>query len=444
MSPDRHVSGGDTAILPTTVAPPPSPLSIMPFSLETGPSDGARTLTGPLTVGRDASCTLSCDDAALSRIHAELVPDGANRVLVIDRDSRNGTFVDGQRVRRGHAGLNSIIRVGNTFLRLARLTESWEAARREGPLVGGSALAPVRRLISLVGPTEMPVLILGETGTGKEVVARLIHAASSRRGSFIAVNCAALPEPLVESELFGHARGAFTGAGLERKGLFSIAAGGTLFLDEVGDMPLGAQAKLLRVLEDGMVRPVGAETARKVDVRVISATNRDLAGAVLQSRFRADLLARLATVELRLPSLRERPEDLPALAAHLLARAGHAGLSLTGDALEAMALHDWPQNVRELDNALRQAALTNPSQIDLAELPSRVQERLARARVPATAATASDGEVTRERLERALSEHHGNVRRAAQSLGIARGHFYRLLERWNVDPNLFRNRHEDC
>jgi DNA-binding NtrC family response regulator len=393
-------------------------------------------LTRELVLGRGTDCDLSLDEGA-SRLHARLSPnDGA--VTVTDLGSRNGTFVNGRRVQSERAGPGSILRFGDTIARILSLTEEWHPPTTEGPLVGGASLAGTRRLIALVGPTALPVLILGETGTGKEVAARLLHLASGRPGPFVAVNCAALPESLVESELFGHVRGAFTGADRGRKGLFSAASEGTLFLDEVGDIPVAAQAKLLRVIEDGLVRPVGTEAAQKVDVRIVSATNRDLRRAVAEERFRSDLLARLAQVELAMPPLRARPEDIPALAVHLLGRA-HRKAELTPNALEALALYDWPQNIRELDTALRRALLAGDGAITFERLPEQIQAVLLRARGEARPASpAPDPRPLKDRVIEALETHEGNVRRASQALGIARSQLYRLLARFEISPERFR------
>jgi transcriptional regulator with PAS, ATPase and Fis domain len=395
-------------------------------------------------VGRGAGCDLLLPDRAVSRCHARIAPHPAG-VEVADLGSRNGTYLNGRRVQRTLAAPGALLRVGDTFLRVTCLTDPWEAAQPQGPLVGGPALAAARRLISLVGPTAMSVLLLGETGTGKEVVARLLHLASNREGRFVAVNCAALPEGLVESELFGHVTGAFTGAARARRGLFCAATGGTLFLDEIGELPMAAQAKLLRALEDGQIRPLGAEAPTRVDVRVLSATNCDPKAAIAEGRFRPDLLARLATVELHLPPLRDHPEDLQPLAAHLLGRALGREVALESHALEAMALYDWPQNVRELDSVLRSAALRDPQCIRLDLLPRRVRETLAEARRQETPDPGSPATLERpaasgrDRLEEALRRSNGNVRRASQAMGIARGHAYRMLRRWDIDPGWFRS-----
>lgn len=248
-------------------------LTLVPIS----PSDApAVVVDEPIVIGRGSGCDIALpDDSAVSRRHARVspVPRG---VVVEDLGSRNGTFLRLLRIDRAIASIGDILRIGDTIYRVAILDAPWQPnSGTDGPFVG-SSLVDVRRTISQVGPLELPVLILGETGTGKEVVAHLLHKASGRVGPLVPVNCAALPDNLVESELFGHARGAFTSAARTRQGLFLAADRGTLFLDEVGELPPLAQAKLLRVLEDGVVRAIGADTGRHVDVRVISATNRDL------------------------------------------------------------------------------------------------------------------------------------------------------------------------
>jgi DNA-binding NtrC family response regulator len=230
-------------------------------------------------------------------------------------------------------------------------------------LIGRSpGMREVLARIAKVAPTAATVLVRGESGTGKELVARALHARSPRSAkAFVAVNCAAIPDGLIESELFGHEKGAFTGAAASHTGLIEAADGGTLFLDEIGELPANAQARLLRVLQEGEVRRVGASRTRRVDVRLICATHRDLPGMVSAGQFRADLYFRLRVVEIFLPPLRERGDDLDTLARHLLERAmqraGKASLAFSDDALAAIAAHDWPGNVRELDNAIERAVI---------------------------------------------------------------------------------------
>jgi DNA-binding NtrC family response regulator len=439
MSPGGHVSPVET--LKQSALEMPRALGAHLFVVLNGDAARAHRLDRPMTLGRDPACEVPlASDHAASRQHARLAPSTGGEVVIEDLDSKNGTFVDGAPVERVELATGSVVRVGDTIGCLVTTGEEWQAGSSEGPLCGGVSLAGVRRLIGLVGPSEMPVLVTGATGTGKEVVARLLHQASRRPGPFIPVNCAALPEALVESELFGHARGAFTGAGQARRGLFAAAAGGTLFFDEVGELPLPAQAKLLRVLEDRMVRAVGAEIAQPVDVRILSATNRELTAAVEAGQFRADLLGRLAMVEVRTPLLSERREDIPPLCAHLLARAGHAATPISPDALEALLLHDWPRNIRELEAVLRGAVLAGPTEIGFHQLPEPIRGNVLRRRSAGAARRSARAAPKhgRQELMEALTSSSGNVRRASRALGISRGHAYRLLDRWSIDLGSFR------
>src|SRR5206468_5223833 len=245
-------------------------------------------------------------------------------------------------------------------------------------VVGRSeSMLQVYKTAARVALTDATVLVVGESGTGKELVARAIHASSARAaGPFIAVDCGAIAEGVLESELFGHARGSFTGATGTRRGLFEEATGGTLFLDEIGDIGARIQGQLLRVLQEGEIRRVGESTAVKVDARVVAASNKDLATEVKGGRFREDLFYRLNVVTIRLPSLRERLEDVPLLAEHFAARhAGARGATLTSEAREALLAYDWPGNVRELENAVARALALNPGGTILPEdLPDAVRE----------------------------------------------------------------------
>jgi transcriptional regulator with GAF, ATPase, and Fis domain len=289
----------------------------------------------------------------------------------------------------------------------------------EGPgVLEGSASPAVRRLAlraQQVARTDTPVLIGGETGTGKERLAHAIHAWSPRAGGpFVAVNCAALPAALLESELFGHEKGAFTGATAARAGRFRIAEGGTLFLDEIGELPHELQAKLLRAVQEGEVQPVGSDRAVPVDVRLVAATHVDLEAAIREGRFREDLYYRLSVFPLRLPPLRERLEDLPALAEHLLAdvagRTGRRALRLSDEALEALRAHRWPGNIRELANVLERAAIVTDGVVGPEDLA------LGPARAAAVEAAPPEGdplptlaEVERAHIERALYRSGGKL-----------------------------------
>ncbi len=298
------------------------------------------------------------------------------------------------------------------------------------------AMQPVLATIARIGPSDANVLITGEHGTGKEVVAQMLHALSSRASrSLVAVNTGALPEGTFESELFGHVKGAFTDARNERIGRFELADGGTLFLDEIANVPMRQQAKLLRVLETGEMERVGSSKTRRVDARLISATNADLRAEVEAGRFRADLLFRLNTVEIHLPPLRERREDIPPLAAHFLARYVQRYRKqvqgLDSGAIQAMLQHPWPGNVRELDHTIERAVLmARSSQIEAADLG------LGASRVSGQAGQGLE-EMSLESVEsilirKALSRSNGNVSQAAEALGLSRGALYRRMEKYGI------------
>lgn len=313
-------------------------------------------------------------------------------------------------------------------------------AWQDGIVYRSSQMAELIAEARMVAASDASVLIRGESGTGKEVLARAIHRASPRaKGPFIAINCGAIPEQLLESELFGHIKGAFTGAGTTRDGLVRAANGGTLFLDEIGDMPLSLQVKLLRVLQERVVRPVGSTAAEPVDVRILSATHRDLDAAMAQGQFREDLYYRLDVVSLTLPRLDERREDIPLLAAHFVQQiAARYGKTITGfapDALEALATSAWPGNVRQLYNVVEQScALTSTPLIPL----SLAQRAM---RVPTMEAlTYAEAKLRFERnyLVQLLKLTEGNVADAARIADRNRTEFYRLLQKHDLSPAMFR------
>ena len=325
-----------------------------------------------------------------------------------------------------------------------------EADAAPDELIGPSAaMREVHKRIGLAAASTAPVLVLGETGTGKEMVARALHRHSERAGApFVAINCSAIPRELLESELFGHVRGAFTGATGERDGCFRAADGGVLLLDEIGDMALDVQAKILRALQEGEVTPLGSHRTVKVDVRVVAATHRDLAVAVREGRFRQDLFYRLDVLSIRVPPLRERRDDIVALATHFLRRAAAPGApkSLSEAALRRLERHDWPGNVRELRNVMERChALVRQAVIGIADLPF---DDIAAASMPASdgwgeAGLPADwlgGELpaTVERLERlliadALARTQGNRAEAARRLGIHRQLLYRKIAQYGLE-----------
>jgi len=304
-------------------------------------------------------------------------------------------------------------------------------------IVGHSkAMVEIFRLVDLVADSSSNILILGGSGTGKEVIARSIHFESQRAsGPFVPVNCSAIPEGLLESEMFGHARGAFTGAYQARRGLFVEASGGTLFLDEIGDMGLALQAKLLRVLQDRMVRPVGSNKSSPVDARLIAATHKDLKAAVKDGSFREDLYYRLSVIPIHIPPLRDRMEDIPLLVDHFLRKyAATSGSSLrrvTSRAMDALQNRPWEGNVRELENIIeRLVVLTAGETIDLEDLPNPGTP------VSGTGLPGSDESLTLSELQRnyvmqVLDHADGNKEKAARILGINRRTLYRMQERWS-------------
>ena len=297
------------------------------------------------------------------------------------------------------------------------------------------AMKSVLNLVGRIGPADANVLITGENGTGKEVVTRLLHSISSRRNKpLISLNAGALAEGVFESELFGHVRGAFTDAKTDRVGRFELADGGTLFLDEIGNVPLNLQPKLLRVIETGEFERVGSSKTQRVNVRLLSATNADLHAEVAQGRFRQDLLFRLNTVEIRLPPLRDRIEDIPVLAEHFLKlhreRYRRAIMGFTPEAIDALRQHLWPGNVRELDHVIERAVLMSPGNIvtafDLA------LEATPDARISARLEEMSLEDAERLLIKKALARFEGNANRAAEALGLSRSALYRRLQKYGL------------
>ena len=414
-----------------------------------GPDRGKTLLLrrGRYSVGKAPDCDLVLTDSAVSRRHLVLkvLPDG---VGVLDVGSKNGSFFQGARFRELIVGVGAVLSIGASQLVMAdagRHASEPPASEshRFGVLLGGSLV--MRRLFAVlarVAENDGPVLIEGETGTGKEVCAESLHAAGPRaRGPFVVCDLSAVPSPLLESELFGHVRGAFTGADRDHQGAFATAAGGTLFIDEVGELSLEAQPRLLRALERREYKPIGASRYFPFDARVIAATNRDLWEECKAHRFRADLFHRLAVLRVRIPPLRDRIEDIPLLARHFL---GLRASALTTDAWSLLASHQWPGNVRELRNVLTQAISLAPEDRSLgaAELGLSARE----AADPSAGldwAEGSDFHGTKRQIiaswEKAflldlMQRAGGNVARAAKQAGIDRPYLYRLLRKHGLGP----------
>jgi DNA-binding NtrC family response regulator len=417
-----------------------------------GPSQGRTRLVteGVLRIGSDERADLVLADPLVSREHlvAELEP---GRARVRDLGSKNGTFLGGARIERAELpATGAVLRLGGSELGFFPVDDALplapSTATRCGRLVGhGEAMRLLFAQLERVARTSATVLLHGETGTGKELVAEAIHELGPRRDRpLVVVDCGAIPRELIESELFGHARGAFTGATADFTGAFERADGGTLLLDELGELPLDLQPKLLRVLETGQVRPVGKERGRKVDVRVIAASLRDLRREVEQRTFRQDLYYRLAVVQLTVPPLRDRLEDLPALVAELC-RVHHLP-PVDAASLARMARRSWPGNVRQLRNLLeRTAALATGEVLHVGEEALREvdagDEDQARARAAERellelpykqAKELMVAKFTRDYLEALLQRHGGNVSAAGREAGIDRSWIIALARRHGV------------
>ncbi len=395
---------------------------------------------GVTRVGTAQNNDLALTDTTVSRLHCELRLSEAS-LRVIDRQSTNGTFVDGVRVLDAYLAPGATITVGHTTLSLERSSDPVRLQLSDRTsyfgLLGTSVeMRRVYAILERVAATNATVLIQGETGTGKELAARAIHEGSSRKsGPFVAVDCGAIPEALFESELFGHVRGAFTGAIAQRDGAFREAHGGTLFFDEVGELPPSLQPKLLRALESREIRAVGGSRSDAVDVRVVAATHRDLAQEVNNGSFREDLYYRLAVVELGLPSLASRREDIAVLAQSFFERAKGSEDAAPPELIASLMQRPWPGNVRELRNTIeRWVALGGSSEgaaSDLALSPA------VDAWVPTDSPFKDARQAWLDRFERiyvqtALDNAHGSVTGAAELAGVSRRFFQRMMARLRI------------
>jgi transcriptional regulator with GAF, ATPase, and Fis domain len=410
-----------------------------------GPSRGLRVPVqeGVARVGSAPANHLRLNDPTVSRLHCEVRvrPEG---IAVTDCGSTNGTFVEGVRLERGEVQPGALVRLGASAFRIddAGGAVSLPVSDRAsfGECIGASL--EMRRLYAIlerVAGGTLTVLVQGETGTGKDVIARSLHAASARaQGPFVPVDCGAIPETLIESELFGHVRGAFSGALGDRRGVFEEAHGGTLFLDEIGELPLQVQPKLLRAIESRTVRRLGSNVEKAFDARIVAATNRPLARCVNEGTFREDLYYRLAVVEVTLPPLRARREDIAALAHRFYANAGGVG-DLPRAFLDALVSRSWPGNVRELRNFIDRAAslglVHEPNAASAApaqrtEIPTAVLESLIPTDMPLKEARDRWTESFESVYVRALlARTGGNVRRAAVLAGVNRRFMQRLMAR---------------
>lgn len=393
-------------------------------------------------VGTAAECDLVLTDERVSGRHLTVrVEDG--RFHVEDTGSTNGTHYQGSRIDRAIVPAGATLKLGRSLLRIQPLAEVLDIppsrTHRFGDLVGASfSMRQVFAVLEHAAASEVTVLVEGETGTGKELAARALHEASNRRkGPFVAVDCGALPESLVDSELFGHVRGAFTGANADRKGAFARARGGTVFLDELDGIPPEVQARLLRVLEERVVRPVGSDREEPLDVRLVAATQSPLTGRVADGTFRADLFYRIAVLHLRLPPLRERREDLALIVRELLLRRGFEVEALEPASVQRLAAHDWPGNVRELRNVIDRAVALSPGATSFEELrlwhrprPSESEGLRVRTDVSFSEAKAAVvDELERRYLSAIWAESDGNISAAARRAGLDRKHLRNLLRK---------------
>jgi transcriptional regulator with PAS, ATPase and Fis domain len=412
-------------------------------------------------IGRDAaSADLTLKAPAVSRVHAEVVREGRHFV-VRDLGSRNGVLVNGRKVHSSELEPLDEVRIGDAIFKfvdegaeeLARYRidgtlPDGQARRAQGPsaLAGGYQIDVIVAEIERVAPTPLSVIVRGPSGTGKEVIASELHRLSGRRGKLAAINCTALPQNLIESELFGYKRGAFSGADRDKPGLIRHADGGTLLLDEIGDMPLEAQAKLLRVLQAREVLPLGATTPEPVDVRVVAATHRDLEKLQREGKFREDLFARLNEYAVELPALHERKEDVYLLSQTFLARHGGSSKTPSFAFMSGLLHYDFPYNVRELEACIKRAlALCNGATLEPEVLPEAVQEAMSdygkdggtRPSQPPEDDEAQ-GAPDEPALRELLLKHQGNVAAVGRELGKARMQIHRWMKRYGVDIAEYR------
>ena len=444
----------ETAVLPGPLMGGGGPVRVTAkLVVLSGPDEGLeRPLDGAVRVGSDPACRVPLTDPAVSRHHVEVRLAGG-QIVVRDLGSRNGTFLGSTRIVEAAVPLGAVLTLGNTSLaihpRLYVREVPPSTASRFGELYGDSvAMRQLFAVLERVAPSDVTVLVEGESGTGKELAARSLHRASARAaGPYVVFDCASIPRDLAESELFGHRRGAFSGAVEDRAGAFARAHGGTICLDEIGELPLELQPKLLRVLETGEARAVGEDMPRKVDVRIVASTNRELGAEARRGRFRPDLYYRLEVVKVRMPPLRARPEDIAGLAAHLLRGRLAPGDVIGGDNLARLVAYCFPGNVRELRNVLDRAVALAPALPRFAELVLNLGPASASPLTIGPTYPGLEGDLSykvakrqllagfdRLYVESLLERHGGNVSRAADAAELSRKALYDLIARATGEP----------
>jgi transcriptional regulator with GAF, ATPase, and Fis domain len=416
-----------------------------------GPERGSEHLISSdvIRVGKAAENDLVVTDDTVSRVHFEIVRD-AKGYLLRDLKSTNGTFLDGAEIKEAYIRAGSVISAGAAELKFTPFEERIEILPSEkeelGPMVGRSTqMREIFGLIERIAPTDATVLIEGETGTGKDMIARTLHQLSRRsQGPFIVVDCGAVAGTLIESELFGHEKGSFTGAVSTRQGAFEMAHGGTVFLDELGELSLDLQPKLLRVIEQRELRRVGGSKTIKVDLRILAATRKDLRSEVEKGKFREDLYFRLNVVPIVAPPLRDRREDIPLLVELFLRQLGSPGGPLSENTVAALRAHDWPGNVRELRNVLERAlALGSDAGALVAPLGERPTASGSRAAIPVEFAPGLPFRDEKERWNEAFERRYltwllrraeGNISKAARDADMDRKYLHKLLKKYGIDP----------
>jgi DNA-binding NtrC family response regulator len=386
-----------------------------------------------ISIGRDEAASIPLEGSGVSRQHAELYRQGPLYV-VRDLGSTNGTWLGGRRVEHAPISPGSVLRLGECVgVFVERTDDAREFGELAPGLFGGAAMGALLAPLQRASTSTLPVLLIGDTGTGKERLARAVHHFSGRGGPFLALNCAALPEQLAEAEMFGYRRGAFTGAERASLGYFRAAHGGTLFLDEMPELSPALQAKLLRVLEDGQVMGLGESSSVGVDVRVVSASQRPLRELVASGRLRQDLAARVNGLELRIPPLAARRSDVPRLFSQFLKQqSGGRPPPVEARLIEALCLHDWPENVRELELLTRRLLAVHGHEPSLRRqhLPTELaalNDDVTPGQRPSSPAP-DRREHDLARLKKELDANGGNVKAAAEVLGISRQRVYRLLD----------------